>query len=105
MTDLAKMAKRILKENDFRDVVILGTSKDGSMHASSNAGETGYTIQSLVMGLYGAVSNIKINPRIALSLLEKNTGRNVALEDTVWEKVKDLVDYMDFLKQEGKTND
>ena len=105
MTDLATIAKRILKENDFRDVVILGTSKDGSMHAISNAGETGYTIQSLVMGLYRAVSNIKINPRIALSLLEKNTGRNVALEDTVWEKVKDLVDYMDFLKQEGKTND
>jgi hypothetical protein len=104
MTDLATMAKRILKENDFREVVILATSKE-RRHTISNAGETGYTIQSLVMGLYGAVSSMKTNPYIAVSLLKKNTGRNVALEDTVWEKVKDLVDYMDFLKQEGKTND
>jgi hypothetical protein len=104
MTDLATMAKRILKENDFREVVILATSKE-RRHTISNAGETGYTIQSLVMGLYGVVSSMKTNPYIAVSLLKKNTGRNVALEDTVWEKVKDLVDYMDFLKQEGKTND
>ena len=105
MTDLATMAKRILKENDFREVVILATSKE-RRHTISNAGETGYTIQSLVMGLYGAVSSMrKTNPHIALALLKKNTGGDVALEDTVWEKVKDLVDYMDFLKQEGKTND